>query len=110
MSCFLPPPFNGTIYNNKDMATMRNNRPGILVTAVLFLVIALALVACNGNTDADTAGPSPITSHDAGLGYDMCITCHGIGAADELEYPLDTAHIGQPDSSCLTPRCHVVVK
>ena len=92
------------------MTTMRNNRLGILVTAVLLLVIAPAFVACDAATDIETTGVSLITSHDAGLGYDMCITCHGIGAADELEYPLDTAHIGQPDSSCLTPNCHVVVK
>ena len=110
MSCFLPPPFNGTIYNNKDMAIMRNNRLELLVAAILFLVMAPALVFCNGGPDNGTNGPFPITSHDAGLGYDICITCHGIGAADELEYPLDTAHIGQPDSSCLTPNCHVVVK
>jgi hypothetical protein len=81
-----------------------------LVDALLILVVVLAFVACDGATDIETTGVSLITSHDAGLGYDMCITCHGIGAADELEYPLDTAHIGQPDSSCLTPNCHVVVK
>jgi len=80
-----------------------------LLDAVLILMMVLAFAACDGATDIATTGVSFITSHDAGLGYDMCITCHGIGTA-ELEYPLDTAHIGQPDSSCLTPRCHVVVK
>jgi hypothetical protein len=91
------------------MAMMRNNRLRILATAILFLVIAPALIACNGDTNAGTEGPSLITSHDAGLGYDICLTCHGIGTA-ELEFPLDTAHIGQPESSCLIPSCHVVVK
>lgn len=87
---------------------MRNNRLRILATAMLFLVIAPVLIACNGDTVAGME-PFPITSHDAGLGYDICLTCHGIGTA-ELEFPLDTAHIGQPESSCLLPQCHVVAK
>ncbi len=88
---------------------MRNNRLRILATVILFLVIAPALIACNGNTNAGTE-PFPITSHDAGLGYgDLGITCHGLGTG-ELEFPTDTAHIGQPESSCLLPQCHVVVK
>ena len=87
---------------------MRNKRLRTLATAILFLVIAPVLIACNGNTVAGTE-PFPITSHDAGLGYDICLTCHGIGTA-ELEFPLDTAHIGQPESTCLLPDCHVVVK
>ena len=89
---------------------MRNNRLELLVAAILFLVMAPALVFCNGGSDNGTNGPFPITSHDAGLGYgDLGITCHGIGTG-ELEFPTDTSHIGQPESSCLLPQCHVVVK
>jgi hypothetical protein len=80
-----------------------------LAGALLILMMVLAFTACAGAMDIDATGVSFITSHDAGLGYDMCITCHGIGTA-ELEFPLDTAHIGRTDDSCLTPSCHVVVK
>lgn len=82
----------------------------VLVNALLILMMVLAFVACDGATDTEATGVSFITSHDAGLGYGgICITCHGLGTA-ELEFPTDTAHIGQPESSCLTPGCHVVAK
>ncbi len=80
-----------------------------LVDALLILMMVLAFVACDGATDIDATGVSLITSHDAGLGYSMCITCHGIGTA-ELEFPIDTDHVLQTDDGCLTPNCHVVVK